>query len=89
MYSLSTMTGITKWTIGGAEHVAWMVYTVEKCIYHFCYKILQGRSSYKWEDNMQMDLKNRGWKSADWILLPQFRFQCVTVPNRVMNFNVL
>ena len=25
MYSLSTITGIIKWTVGGAEHVAWMV----------------------------------------------------------------
>jgi len=25
MYSLSTITGIIKWTIGGAEHVVWMV----------------------------------------------------------------
>jgi hypothetical protein len=25
MYSLSTITGIIKWTNGGAEHVAWMV----------------------------------------------------------------
>jgi hypothetical protein len=25
MYSLSTITGIIEWTIGGAEHVVWMV----------------------------------------------------------------
>ena len=63
--------------------------TVEKCIYHFCYKILQGRSRCKWVGNIQMNLKNRGWKTEDWIILPKCQFQCLTVLNRVMNFNVL
>jgi hypothetical protein len=30
-----------------------------------------GRSSYRWEDNIEIDLKERRWKYADWIYFTQ------------------
>jgi len=90
MYSLSTITGILKWTVGGAGHVAWMVqlrnaYTI--FVTKFC---REGRDllenlGVNWRIVCKMDLKNRGWITADWILLPRCRFQCLTVLNSVMN----
>jgi hypothetical protein len=29
------------------------------------------RPRHKWEDNIRMDLRERGWKVVDWIHLPQ------------------
>jgi hypothetical protein len=32
-----------------------------------------GRRTCRWEDNIRMDLRERGWEFADWIHLAQDR----------------
>jgi hypothetical protein len=30
-----------------------------------------GRSTRRWEDNIRMGLRGKGWKGVDWIILAQ------------------
>jgi hypothetical protein len=47
-----------------------------------------GRSRHRWEDNIQMDLRETGWGGMDWIDLAQDRDRCKASVNTVMNFQV-
>jgi len=47
-----------------------------------------GRSSYRWEDNMKMDLQEVGCGAVDWIELAQYRERCRALVNAVMNLRV-
>jgi len=47
-----------------------------------------GRSRHRWEDNIQIDLREIGWKGVDWIHLTQDREQWRAVVNTVMNLGV-
>jgi hypothetical protein len=42
-----------------------------------------------WEDGIRMDLREIGWRDADWIRLAQDRDRWRVVVNVVMNFRVL
>jgi hypothetical protein len=44
-----------------------------------------GRPTHRWEDNIRMDLRERGWKGVDWIHLAQDRDQWQAPVNMVMN----
>jgi hypothetical protein len=43
------------------------------------------KTRHKWEDNIRMDLRERGWEGVDWIHLAQDRDQWSAVVNTVMN----
>jgi hypothetical protein len=43
-----------------------------------------GRHRRRWEDNIQMNLKEIGWKSVDWIRLAQDRDRWRALVNTVM-----
>jgi hypothetical protein len=43
----------------------------------------------KWQDNIKMDLTERGWSGTDWIDLDQDRDQWRTLVNMVINLQVL
>jgi hypothetical protein len=47
-----------------------------------------GRSRRRWEDNIRMDLRERGWGGMDWIDLAQDRDQWRALVNTVMNFRI-
>jgi hypothetical protein len=47
-----------------------------------------GRPRHRWEDNIKMDLRERGWKSVDWMHLAQGRDQLRAVVNTVMNLRL-
>jgi hypothetical protein len=47
-----------------------------------------GRSRRRWEDNIQMDLREVGWGSIDWINLVQDRDRWRALVNTVMNLQV-
>jgi hypothetical protein len=47
-----------------------------------------GRPRRKWEDNIKMDLKERGIDGENWILLAQDRVQWRVFVNMVMNLRV-
>jgi hypothetical protein len=47
-----------------------------------------GRPRRRWEKNIRIDLKDRGWEGADWIHLDQDRDQWWAVVNMVMNLQV-
>jgi hypothetical protein len=47
-----------------------------------------GRPRRRWEDNIEMDLREIGWVGIDWIELAQDRDQCRAVVNTVMNLRV-
>jgi hypothetical protein len=51
-------------------------------------KIPLGRSRRRWEDNIRMDLRERGWGGMDWIDLAQDRDQWRAVVNTVMNLRL-
>jgi hypothetical protein len=45
-----------------------------------------GRHRLRWEDNIRMDCRERGWEDVDWIHLAQNRDQLWALLNMVMNF---
>jgi hypothetical protein len=47
-----------------------------------------GRHRRTWEDNIRMDLRERGWGGMDWIDLAQDRDQWRALVNTVMNLRV-
>jgi hypothetical protein len=61
------------------------------------YRVLVGRPEYKrplrrhrrrWEDNIKMDLREKGIDGANWIQLAQDRVQWRACANTVMNLRV-
>jgi hypothetical protein len=44
-----------------------------------------GRPRHRWEDNIRMDLREKGWGCMDWIDLAQYRDQWRALVNTVMN----
>jgi hypothetical protein len=44
---------------------------LEKSIQNFGWKTPLGRARHRWESNIIMDLKERGWECMDWIHLSQ------------------
>jgi hypothetical protein len=47
-----------------------------------------GRPRRRWEDNIKMDLRERGFGEADWIYLAQDRDRWRALVNTVMNLRV-
>jgi hypothetical protein len=47
-----------------------------------------GRPRCKWEDNIKMDLREKGWGGMDWIDLAQDRDQWRAFVKAVINFRV-
>jgi hypothetical protein len=47
-----------------------------------------GRPKRKWVDNIEMDLREKGWGGVDWIDLAQNRDQWRAPVNTVMNLRV-
>jgi hypothetical protein len=47
-----------------------------------------GRLWRRWEENIEMDLREIGWEGVDWIHLAQDRDQWRAVVNTVMNLRV-
>jgi hypothetical protein len=47
-----------------------------------------GRPKRRWEDNIKMDLRERGWGGMDWIHLAQDGDQWRALVNTVMNLRV-
>jgi hypothetical protein len=47
-----------------------------------------GRPRRRWEDNIEMDLREIGWGGMDWIDFTQDRDQCRALVNMVMNLRV-
>jgi hypothetical protein len=47
-----------------------------------------GRPNLKWDDNIEMDLKEVGWAGMDWIDLAQGRDRWRALVNAVMIFRV-
>jgi hypothetical protein len=48
-----------------------------------------GRPRRRWEDGIQMDLREIGWGSVEWIQLAQDRGRWRALVNNVMNLRVL
>jgi hypothetical protein len=48
----------------------------------------QGRSRYRWLDNIRMDLVEVGWGDVDWIGLAQDRGRWRVLVNSVLNLRV-
>jgi hypothetical protein len=46
------------------------------------------RPRYRWEDNIRMDLGEKGWEGADWIHVAPDRDQWWALVNMVMNHQV-
>jgi hypothetical protein len=46
------------------------------------------RPRHRWEDNIKMNLRERGWGDVDWIHLPQVRDQWWPLVNMVINLLV-
>jgi len=46
------------------------------------------RPRHRREDNIRMDLRERGWESVDWIHLAQDKDEWKAVVNTVMNLRV-
>jgi hypothetical protein len=51
-------------------------------------KIPLGRPRRRWEDNIKMDLREKGIDGANWIRLAQDRVQWRAFVNTVMNLRV-
>jgi hypothetical protein len=51
-------------------------------------KRLLGRPKRKWENNIEMGLREIGWGGMDWIYPEQDRDHCRVLVNKVMNFRV-
>jgi hypothetical protein len=47
-----------------------------------------GRRRRRWEDNINMDLREVGWGGMDWIDLAQNRYRWRDLVNAVMNLRV-
>jgi hypothetical protein len=47
-----------------------------------------GRPKRKWEDNIKLDLRERGINGANWIWLAQDRIQWRAFVNMVMNLQI-
>jgi hypothetical protein len=47
-----------------------------------------GRPRHMWEDNIKMDLREKGIDGTNWIRLAQDRVQCQAFVNMVMNLQV-
>jgi hypothetical protein len=47
-----------------------------------------GRPRRRWEDNIKMDLRERGWSGMDWIDLAQDRDQWRALVSTVTNLRV-
>jgi hypothetical protein len=47
-----------------------------------------GRTRYRWEDNIKMELQELGYGSMDWIELAQDRDRWRSLVNAVMNLRV-
>jgi hypothetical protein len=47
-----------------------------------------GRPRRRWEDNIEMDLREIGWGGMDWIDLARYRDQWRALVNTVMNLCV-
>jgi hypothetical protein len=47
-----------------------------------------GRPRRRWEDNIEMDLRERGWDSSDWIDLAQDRDQWRALVSTIINLRV-
>jgi hypothetical protein len=48
-----------------------------------------GRPRRRWEDGINMDLREIGWGDVEWIHLAQYRDRWRAVVNAVMNLRVL
>jgi len=51
-------------------------------------KIPLRRSRCRWEDNIRMDLREKGWGSMDWIHIAQDGDQWLALVNSVMTLRV-
>jgi hypothetical protein len=47
-----------------------------------------GRPSRRWEDNINMDLREIGWGVVDWINLAEDRNQWLALVNTIINLQV-
>jgi hypothetical protein len=47
-----------------------------------------GRSRHRWENNIEMDLREIRWSGMDWIYLAQDRDQWWALVNKIMNLLV-
>jgi hypothetical protein len=47
-----------------------------------------GRPRCRWEDNIRMNLRDRGWGGMEWVDLAQDRDQWRALVNTVMNLQV-
>jgi hypothetical protein len=65
------------------------IWTEQKCIQGFgretSGKETTRRSSHRWDDNIEMNLKEAGWRGLDWIDLARNRVKWRAVLNMVMN----
>jgi hypothetical protein len=48
-----------------------------------------GRPRRRWEDNIEMDIREIGWGGMDWIRLAHDRGQRTALANAVVNLRVL
>ena len=51
-------------------------------------KRLLGRSRRRWEENIKMDLKEKGDYTSKWVNLPQEKDYCRIVVNKEFNLRV-
>jgi hypothetical protein len=51
-------------------------------------KRLLGRPGCRWEDNIKLDIRKRGWEGVDWIHLEQDRGRWWALVDTVMNLQV-
>jgi len=47
-----------------------------------------GRPRFRWEDNISMNIRDRGWKGMDWMHLAYDRDQWRALVNTAMNNQV-
>jgi hypothetical protein len=47
-----------------------------------------GRPRHRREDNIRMNISERGWKGVDWMNLDQDRDQWLALVNKVLNLRV-
>jgi hypothetical protein len=57
-------------------------------VYRVLEGISEGRAGRRWEDNISMDLQEKGRGGMDWIELVQDRDRWWALVNAVMNFQV-
>jgi hypothetical protein len=51
-------------------------------------RILVGKPLGRWENNIEMDLREMGWGDIDWISLVRERDQWRALMDTIMNFRV-